>query len=259
MRALFALLLLGLLAVPARGQTIWSRPYQPNQIAVEAVSPDVDDASVLSGATFLTGTVSLNSNVEISGELPLARLAPTTNGSATTTAVGNPYVGLGFSSTRFPILLEIGARLPAAPSNAAARLGQSADVGRVPAFQPEEFGLSALLNGRLPVGRNSSLRLRSGFNYASRPDADERDGTWRLLYEAQLWREGERLITGFSFAGRAILSTPRSTQHHAAVSVMGNWRRVQPGLVVGTALNDLVQDGEFTPFVGLTLSLTYRR
>jgi hypothetical protein len=40
---------------------------------------------------------------------------------------------------------------------------------------------------------------------------------------------------------------------------MTNGRRVQPGLVAGTGLNDLFQDGDFAPFVGLTLSVTYLR
>ena len=77
MRTLLSALLLGLLVFPASGQTIWSRPYEPNQIAVEAIVPDADDASVLSGATFLTGTVSLSDNVELAAELPVARYSPT--------------------------------------------------------------------------------------------------------------------------------------------------------------------------------------
>lgn len=255
MRTIPLLLLIGLLVLPARGQTILSKPYEPNQLSVEAISPDAEGASILSGATFLTATVSVTSNITLTGELPLARFDATADGGSSNTAVGNPYVGLGFSGTYLPVLLELGARIPAAPSNTAARFGQLADIGRVPAFQPDEFSLSGLLNRRFTVGRNANVRLRSGLSYASRPAPNGRDRDWRLLYEAQLWREGERLLTGFSFAGRTPL-TNRSSQHHAVLSIMGNWRLVQPGIMAGVALNDLVENGAFSPFVGLTLSIT---
>jgi len=265
MRVLAFFLLFGFLfSSAAEAQTIWSRPYEPNQIAIEAVVPDApDDASVLSGATFFTGTISLNDNVELSAELPVARYSPATNGVASTTAVGNPYVGFGLSSTRIPLLFRIGARLPTAPSNTASRIGQTTDAGRTSAFTPDEFVLSGLLNGRLPIGRNSSLRLRTGLGYASFPSSQAatqgRNRDWRLYYDAQVWREGDLLVTGFSVTGRATLTNPRSTQLNAGVSVMSNWRFVQPGLVAGTSVNSLVQDSEFAPFVGLTLSITYLR
>jgi hypothetical protein len=258
MRVLVVVLLFGVLVGPAEGQTIWSRPYEPNQLAVEAIVPEAENASVLSGATFFSGSLSLNDNVELAAELPVARYDPTADGASTTTAIGNPYVGLGFSSTRIPLLFQLGARIPTAPSNVASRLGESGDVGRVPAFRPEEFSLTGLLNGRLPLARNSTLRLRAGLGYASRPDGPtNRD--WRLHYDVQVWREGERLVTGLSVTGRALLTRPGTTQHHAALSVMTNWTRVQPGLVVGTSLNDLVQNEAFTPFAGVTLSVTYMR
>jgi hypothetical protein len=261
MRIVFAAALLGLLAFPAEGQTIWSRPYEPNQIAVEAIVPEAPDgASVLSGATFVTGTLSLNNNVELAAEMPVARYGSTVESVSSTTALGNPYLGVGLSSTTLPVLVEVGARLPVAPSNAAARLGQAAGVGRTSAFGPEELVLSTLLNGRLSVGRYSTLRLRAGAEYAtrSRPDGGTAR-SWGLLYEAQIWREGERLITGLSATGRARLSGSGTTRHHAVLSVMLNGRRVQPGLLAGTSLNDLVREGTFTPFAGLTLSFTYMR
>jgi hypothetical protein len=260
MRVSVFLFLLGLLVVPANGQTIWSRPYEPNQLAVEVILPDSpDEASALSGATFLTGTVSFTDNVQFAAELPVARYVPTANGGTSTTALGNPYLGFDFSSTNLPILVQVGARLPLAPSNAAARIGQIADAGRLPAFRAEEFGLSTLLNGRLSLGGTSSLRLRAGAEYASRPRSGGRSQNVRLLYAAQLWKEGERLITGLSFSGRANLSEARDTEQHATISIMGNWRRVQPGLLTGINVGDLLNQGSFTPFVGLTLSVTYLR
>lgn len=261
MRVLVFVLLLGLFVVPAEGQTIWSRPYEPNQFAVEVIVPDAsDDATILSGATFLTGTVSINDNVELAAELPVARYTTAATDESSASAVGNPYLGFGFSSTTLPFLVQVGARIPVAPSNAATRFAQTADAGRTSAFRPDEFILTSLLNGRLPVGRNSTLRLRTGLGYATYPAPQTTGGRnrdWRMYYDAQIWREGDRLITGLSFTGRANLTTSRDTQHHAGLSIMGNWRHVQPGVVTGTSLNALFQDSELVPFIGLTLSVSY--
>lgn len=264
MRTFLLVFLLGGLLAPAQAQTIWSRPYEPNQIALEAVVPELpnDDASGRSGATFLTVTRSLSETVELVAELPLARYA---TGSTSTSAVGNPYVGLGLSSTSTPVLLELGARIPAAPSNPALVAGRHADLGRTAAFRDEAFSGSALLNTRLVVGRRTTLRLRAGLTYAS-VHVDSTGGNesnWRLPYSAQLWREGEQFMTGISLVGRPNLSNSapdvgRST-HHAVFSFMVDWSRVQPGLLVGAGLDPLVNDGELEFVGGVTLSISYLR
>lgn len=252
----------GLLAAPAPAQTIWSRPYQPNQIALEAVVPDLpdDDASVASGAAFLTATRSLNDNVELAAELPVARYATDATSS---TAVGNPYVGFGLSSSSLPILIELGIRIPATPANAAPQAGRRADLGRTAAFRDESVAPSVLFNGRLPLGRRASLRLRSGLTYASadRPDEEGTENRWRLPYSAQLWWDGERFMSGLSVEGRPLLSgsEPDRSTHRAVVSVMLDGDRAQPGLFAGTGLDPLIQDGRFVAVAGLTMSVSYGR
>jgi hypothetical protein len=262
MRALVLASLLSLFSLPVQAQTLWSRPYEPNQLTVEAIVPDAaTEGDFPSGVTFVTGTASLSDNIELTAELPFARYRPSAEGAGTTTALGNPFVGLGLSSTTVPFLFEVGARIPAAPSNEAARIGGAADVGRTPAFGPDEFSLSALVNGRLEVNRFSTARFRTGFEFSSRPDpsAPDRIQKWRLRYDVQLWREGERFITGFTFTGRTRLSRAGTSQHHASFSIMPNWNVVQPGLLAGTSLDDLFGDGRWVPFVGLTLSVSYGR
>lgn len=262
MRAVLIALLLSIICLPASGQTLWSRPYQPNQIAVETIVPDVEGTSFFSGATFITGTASLSENIELQAELPVARVQPSGNGPSTTT-LGNPYVGLGVSSTSLPVLLEVGARIPAASSNRAAGLGAATDIGRTSAFLPDEFGFSALLNGRYELGRQSTIRLRTGFAYGSRPSpttgSDARLTRWQMHYEAQLWRESNPLLTGLSLMGRHRLDSPGTSEHLISLSIMADWPRIQPGLFAGTSLNDLFQNGTFSPLVGLTLSVSYGR
>ena len=251
-----------LFAAPAQAQTIWSRPYQPNQIALEAVVPELpeDDASVATGAAFLTATRSLNDNVELAAELPVARYA---NDATSATAVGNPYVGVGLSNSSRPFLLELGVRIPAVPDNEAPRAGQHADFGRTAAFRDEYVSTSALLNGRVPLGRYASLRLRSGLTFASAPQAegDGRGHHWRLPYSAQLWWNGDQFMTGLGVDGRPLLSgsTPSRTTHRMVFSLMLDGNRVQPGLLVGTGLDPLFQGGRFVAVAGFTMSVSYGR
>jgi len=262
MRVVVFAVLLSVVGLPVQAQTLWSRPYEPNQLTVEAIVPDAaTDGDFPSGATFITGTASLSDNVELTAELPLARYQPSVDGAGTTTAMGNPFVGLGLSSTSVPFLFELGARIPAAPTNEAARIGGAADVGRTPAFGPDEFSLSALVNGRLEISRYSTARFRSGFEFSTRPSpsAPDRIQTWRLRYDVQLWREGDRFLTGFTFAGRTRLSRAGTNQHHASISVMPNWNLVQPGILTGTSLDALFRNGAWVPFVGVTLSVSYGR
>jgi len=256
-------IVMGLVVLPAKAQTILGRPYTPNQIVVETLIPDTpEDASFPSGATFLTGTASLSRNIEFIAELPVARFNASGQQVSSTSALGNPYAGFGFSSTRVPFLFELGARFPVAPSNRASQIGALADVGRTAAFRADEFSLSALFNVRRSLGRFTSLRLRFGTTFASSDElggTDDNETAWRLQYDAQLWREGNSVITGFSFTGRNTVSSPSTSQHHAMLSVMANWTRVQPGIVAGLSLNDLFNDSTFTPVAGLTLSLSYLR
>lgn len=261
MRTFVLALLLSLLGLPSHAQTLWSRPYEPNQLTVEAIVPDAaTEGTALSGATFVTATVSLSDNVELAAELPVARFRPSGGGARASTALGNPFVGLGLSSTAVPFLFQLGARVPVAPSNRAAPIGAAADVGHTPAFGPDEFTLSGLINTRFELSRYSTVRLRTGPEFGTRPSptGPDRLRRWGLHYDAQIWREGERFITGLTFTGQSELSRAAS-RHHAMLSLMGNWSLVQPGLLAGASLNDLFREGTFVPIVGLTLSVSYGR
>ena len=265
MRALVAFVVLLAASWPAYGQTIWTRPYQPNQVAVEWVVPSFEDESVngVTSAAFFDVTHSLTNNVELMGELPVAYYSADVEGATTSTsAVGNPYLGVGLSGTTTPFLLELGVRLPVAPDNEATGAGGFADVGRGSAFRHDAFNASALFNWRIPFGRRTSLRIRTGGVFASYPDStDNTERDFRLRYSAQLWRTGDPILLGFSAAGRVSFSTPdtappTNTRHTLAGSVMVDFEAVQPGILVGVALDDDVRDvASF--FVGLTLSTSY--
>ena len=252
------------LAGPAAAQTVWTRPYQNNQISVEAITPAFKDDAIAwtSGAAYLSGTFSLNENVELVGELPVARID---SGGVTESVIGNPYVGVGLSGTRTPFLFELGARLPLLDDpGPAAGAGSFTDVARTRAFQPDETVLSALANWRFEIDRATSLRVRAGGVYAAFPNVvngrqrTERDV--RLTYNAQLWHEGNRTTLGLTFAGKGTLTAPGSygqkSRHWFAGTVIGNFDVVRPGLLVGVSVDSEVRDVAAL-FFGLTLSTTY--
>lgn len=254
----------GFLVPVATGQTVWSRPYEANQIAVEAIVPAPFDAdrSVLSGGAFLTGTYSLTDQLHVGAELPVARADP--SGSPSSTALGNPYVGIALSGTSRPVLLEIGARLPVASSASALRSGGAADVGRTRAFVPNEVSGSALLSGRLQLGTASTLRLRAGGSYGSFSPSDttsrRSEQDWRLDYSLQYWREGDAVIFGLSVVGHELLTNPgrysQQRQHAILASIMAAGSRAHPGLMAGVSAEDFDNPAAL---VGLTLSIPYAR
>lgn len=257
-------LLLAGAASSATGQTIWSRPYATNQIALETIvpAPVEGGTSDLSGAAFLSAAYSLTDHIEVAAELPVVGATAPVPGAST--ALGNPYVGVGLSGTSTPVLVEVGARLPVAASDPVLGSVAEADVGRTRAFHPNEIALSLLLNGRLPIGRTSSLRLRAGAAYASFSPSDttgrrtEQDG--RLQYSLQYWHEGETVVLGLSLTGSTLLTGPGDlvddSRYHLVGSVMGDGPVIQPGVLVGLSLKDLEAPA---PVVGLTFSLPYSR
>lgn len=268
MRTFLALALLLLAADTAAAQSLWTRPYRANQVSVEAVMPQYKDADVsaTTGAMFVSVTHSLNENVELVGELPMARYRATTGGTTRTeSALGNPYLGVGLSSTTVPLLLEVGVRLPVAPSNEAAGAGGFADVGRTDAFTQDESLATLLGNTRFTLGSKLSLRVRTGFSYSEFPITQE-DGTtqveqdlrWR--YAAQFWREGNWNVLGLGFFGRAVLTAPgylgAKSRHYLGATALFDGDVVQPGVLVGVSLDDVVRDTA-PIFVGITLSTQY--
>ena len=258
---LLVLLLSGVL--PAQAQTMFTRPYLPSTLSVEAVRPAYEDdaPSATTGALFFSASYTLARNIEIIGELPVAHVSGT--GIESDVALGNPMLGFGLSSTRIPLLVEVGVRLPVADGSLATRLGRAADYGRGAAFIEEERQAFLLGNTRFMLGQKTSVRVRGGFAVSV---FDEETGTGttitqrdlRLRYAVQLWREGQRLITGLSFTGRGTTTAPGAysdkSRHHLAATALLDFRRVAPGITVGLPLN--AEDRDIASFLfGLSLDI----
>ena len=268
--ALLAILLLLVLATGTRAQSLWSTPYVPNQITLEVLQPTLqsapaEDISVLTSAGTLWGSHLLSDRTTVVVGLPVAHYQSTVAGDpsseVTKTQIGNPYVGLGLSSTRVPLLVELGVRLPLAPdASAATRAGQATDLVHREAFAPKLLSAQIIANARWGWTRRFGFRFRGG-PLLTTPTQDA-PGTTEVYtrYGVQGWFEGDRLVTGIGLMGRVLLSerggsfTDRTT-HQASGTLILNLPGVQPGLLVRLPIND-PSAAHVDIVVGLTLSVT---
>lgn len=269
--ALFLAVLVALAVPPAsQAQSLWSTPYEPNQLALEVLQPSLDtppgeDLSVLTGAATLWGSYLLTDRTTLVAGLPTARYASEIAGDAPTsieeTQIGNPYVGVGVSSTRVPLLVELGVRLPLAPDRtAAARAGTGADLAHRETFAPDLLSAQAILNARWDLTRIAGFRFRSG-PLLTVPTQTDR-GTTELFvrYGLQGWYEGDRYILGAGVTGRALVTERGGafadrTTHQASGTLILNLSTVQPGVLLRVPLNGPGSDA-VNLVVGLTLSVT---
>ena len=255
---------MGMTVAPAPGQTLFSRPYATNQIAVEVIAPSpvARETDPLAGAAFVSGTYAVAPWLHVAGELPVA--ASTVTGTPGAAALGNPYVGIGLSGVTAPILVEAGVRLPVASPGSVLYSAVGSDPGRTRAFRADEVAVSLLVSSRLRVGRASTLRLRAGAVYGAAPPNDttsqRTDENARLRYGLQYWNEGDAIILGLSVAGRTHLtgSLPEGGmhRHHVVATVLSRGHSVQPGLLLGVAVEDIADPD---PVIGLTVSVPYGR
>lgn len=256
---------------PSTAQSLWTKPYTPNQVTLELLQPALDVApneelSFLTGAAVLGGSFLLNDRTTLVAELPFAHYRaeigaddPTT---VTESAIGNPYVGLGVSSTRVPLLIELGVRLPlVTDSNTATWAGAASDLDHSEAFAPHQLAAQALLNTRWELSRTTSVRLRGG-PLLTVPTQDDGASTELFArYSAQGWYEGDRYVLGLGLTGRALITEgdlgfADRTTHQLGATLIFNFSRIQPGLLLRAPLNGPGSD-DVDLVVGVTLSTSF--
>jgi len=262
-------LLLGLWPRSGTAQSLWTKPYEPNQVALELLQPSLDTpanetVSFLTGAGILSGSYLLNDRTTFVAEVPFAHYQsevgeddPT---SISESMLGNPYVGLGVSSTRVPFLVELGVRLPiASDSSAATYAGTATDLDQSEAFVAHLLSAQLLLNARWELSRIASVRFRGG-PLVTVPTQDDGSTTELFVrYSVQGWYEGERYVLGPGLTGRGLITEIGSnfsdrTTHQVGGTLIFNFPRVQPGVLVRTPLNGPGSDA-VDLIVGITLSV----
>jgi len=268
--AVLGALLLVALMPATRAQSLWSTPYVPNQITLEVLQPTLqsaptEDISVLTSASTLWGGYLLTNRTTVVIGMPVAHYQSTLEGEpsmdVTKTQIGNPYVGVGVSSTRVPLLVELGVRLPLAPdASAATRAGQATDLVHREAFAPNLFSAQIIANARWNWTRRFGLRLRGGPLLTAPTQGAPGTTEVYARYGVQAWQEGDRIVAGVGLMGRALLSERGGsfgdrTTHQATGMLILNLPRVQPGVLIRLPIND-PSDTDIDVVAGLTLSVT---
>ena len=263
--ALFALLFALATAQVGAAQSLWTKPYEPNQIGLELLQPALDtepneELSFLTGAGAVWGSYLLNDRTTLTAAVPFAHYRAEIGNdnpvSQSTSVLGNPYVGLGFSSTRVPFLVELGTRLPVVSErNAATFAGRATDLDHSEIFSPHLFSTQLLLNPRWELSRTASVRLRGG-PLVTIPTQDNSDTTELFArYSAQSWVEGDRYIVGLGVTGRTLVTEgggfDNRTTHQAGGTLIFNFPSVQPGVLLRVPINGPESDA-----VGLIVGVT---
>lgn len=250
----------------AAGQPIWVKPYDTDRLALEAYQPtlettDDEEVNFPTSAFFLSGSFLFTDQTAVAFDVPFARSSRTIDGATTTdAAVGNPYVGLEISGQRRPLLLEIGARLPAvSDAGAATNVGTLTDFDRREAFDADRFSAQIIGNARLGAGDDLSMRLRAGPLLSVDTEGDDRTDVI-ALYNLQAWFEGDRFLIGAGITGRTVTTGGGSfggrSTFHGGLSVIFDGARIQPGVLIKTPFSSNVRD-EAPLAVGLTLSTSF--
>ena len=268
--AVCASAILGLTAATvASAQTIWTPIEHRLSVNVEALHPrfklDQDaEASALSGAVFLTGTIPVAAHGMLVIELPFARSSIAVAGeSSSNSSLGNPYVGLqvsaGTASRGF--VGELGIRPPVVGDNdaEAGTTGVFTDLDRQEAFINNLTAFSGAANVYARGGHTMG-RLRLGLTEQFLGQ-DVVDYETILNYGALGSVDVDRLRVGAALTGRYLLTESGSfgdrSFHHAAASVSVLFDQLRPGLFVRVPFDEDIRDLVSSTF-GITLEYTFR-
>lgn len=246
----------------ASAQTpLWTRPYTPDQLTVQGLRPILDAPGLArdffpTGALFVAGSVSLTDRLELVADLPVGHYrAETPNRpDVRSTALGNPYVGLGYASFRVPVFFEVGVRLPVAEADTALAFARATDLERRYAFAPEQLTVEAAANVRVPVAGRFNVRLRGGGFVFDNP----RTRDVGVRYAVQGWYEGRLFVVGAGLTGRlnvtGVADFPERNAHDLGATVLVDLRYVQPGAYLGIPLTPAARNN-VDVVAGVTLAV----
>lgn len=269
-RRLLALVLGGLLFLPtiAFAQSTWLDPARPQGVSVELLKPDfnrLSDNTFFSGAYIVSGRVAATPALKIMADLPIVHYGVDGEGlGVSETSVGNPYFGAELAHPNGMLHGELGIRIPLDGNESALMSGMASDLDRREAF----FGNLLSIIGNVdyqyqvpsPALSGLTVRLRGGPNlWVYTDDMADDDVDLYANYAAQLWYEVQRIQVGVGAIGRALLTEGdldfgERTAHQLEVSVLGTYRRVQPGVHFGLPFDDNDFNDVVDYVIGVSLS-----
>ena len=261
-RKVLVLSLLSLvLIIPVSGaaRSIWLEPPTGSEIRLEGVKPNFKNMefSNLSMVWFLSGNFKTGGNGQISWDIPYANFSEK-EGTASSSTIGNPYVGMEIGSENSPFRCEIGIRLPlASDEEDAAFLGAYADiVDRMEAFLPDVLSVIAGTNFRHQSANGLGLRLRlAPILWMDTGDTLADDSEIWIRYSGQAMVIMESGSVGVGFSGRYIATEERDDdfgeKNLNEFGIFANWSlgRWKPSARVRIPLDEDMQDLHNTGFI----------
>jgi hypothetical protein len=256
-------------ATAASAQTIWTPIEHRLSVNVEALHPRFKldqgaEASALSGAVFVTGTIPVAEHGMLVIELPFARSSIAVAGeSSSNSSIGNPYVGLqiGTGTASRGFVGELGIRPPVVGDNdaEAGATGIFTDLDRQEAFINNLTAFSGAANV-YARGVHTGGRLRLGLTEQFLGQ-DVVDYETILNYGALGSVDVDRLRVGAALTGRYLLTESGSfgarSFHHAAASANMSFDQFRPGLFVRVPFDKDIREVVPSTF-GITLECTFR-
>jgi hypothetical protein len=245
---------------PLAAQSVWTGPPDhTDQVSVEWLKPVFDDGgevSFFTSSVLVSGQATVSERLSIVGELPISYArteAANTFGetkTASSTTVGNPYLGIELWGRSMPFFLELGMRMPAVddPAFFSSAVGTLTDLNRVGTFVVDQVPVQLVGNYHYALpSPDISFRIRGGTETFFPAGEKAPTGTMILTYGAQAWYHGTSLVAGLGFTGRW-RTTGRDTGfregsfHQISAVLQGAFGGVRPGLIVRVPMEKVLRD-----------------
>ncbi len=269
MSALVLGMVLALLPVSAAAQTIWLGPDQANNVTLEWLRPEFEDAEDLSFMTsgfFLSARFGINDQFRLVGDVPFGYFGTDIDDVDSEIGIGNPYLGVEVGNLKSPVWGELGLRIPLTDvDNLGSSFGFFSDYDRCEAFMPDAVSAMGFANYLYRHDSGFSMRLRGGPLFLISTDSDEYEDDMEMyaMYSLQGWYDTARLRFGTGITGRMIatekdLDLGERTIHQLGLALAGKFRGVEPGLHFRLPLDEDLSDVTNYTF-GLTVTVPFQQ
>lgn len=248
--------LVHILAMLALAQMPWTTTVPPQGFALNFLRPkfDVGGTSLTSGAAFLSGRFPTGGEYSLRVELPYAHLDVS---GATSSAVGNPYIGLEKAVREWN--LELGFRPALTPDDEfAGEVGLYSDITQIEAWLPHvaTLAMRATYRHRASTGMTTEL----GFAPAAWIPTESGDVEVILTHFGSLGYSGSKVWTVLGVGGVLGVTADGNfgerTFYQLGASVGLTQGRVRPAVHLILPLDDAITaDVDFVIGLGVAFAI----
>jgi hypothetical protein len=241
-------------------ESIWLEPNRGDEIRLEAVLPNILDSefTTFSMAWFLSGYVAVGDNLYLSADIPYAKFSSDRN-NASSSSIGNPYLGLNVGRNDSGFMGEFGVRLPLASSKESAVWTGLAieQVDRPEAFIRDFASIVLGANYRYRSQEGFGMRLRlAPILWFYTGDSNYNDGVeaW-IAYSAQFLYISGPVSFGGGFTGRYLATSDGNGFGESSLNEFDVFLNLDYGLMKPSARLRIPLDEDLTDYLGPSLVL----